>query len=237
MLKVIYYIFIISAIMHILSCSESSPTETSAPVTEFILTFKQGGDYDITRDSIFVFFETTDSASVPRVEINGQFMTDFTSPADTMPFGRIFGVLHLPFSNSIDYSVSRDGNTTSGTTYMPLLPSAVHLNDIPIVGWLTNVPYSSSLQFTWECRFYDFFTYSLSLDNGYVFGSTTDTFLTIDIDNEYYGFYLWLGSAIGLDIKSLESLDELEPNIRGDYGNGYVTAYSDAEEYFIRFSD
>ena len=163
-------------------------------------------------------------------------MTDFIALPDSIPF-RTVGVLTIPFSISINYSVSSNGRMTSGTTYMPLLPTDVHLNGIPLETFYTEVPHSTTLQFSWECRFYDFFTYSLSLDNGDLFGSTPDTFLTIDVDNEYYGFYLYLGSVIGLDIGPFNALDELQPNIRGDYGNGYVTALSDVDEYYIKFSD
>lgn len=239
MLKYFISTLILLSSLYVISCSEDSSTGSSGLDAEFILLIRQGEYDDITRDNMSVYFITTDSTSTPSVDVNGYSITAFETYSGSLTEGKIVGRLQLPFSNSINYSVSKDGNTTSGSINMPVFPSNVSVNGIELMDVTDSpeneIPSSNSLQFTWDCAFFDYFSYSMEGGN-YPNGTTTDKFITLDPSGSNY-FEFYIRSANGVDLGSVTTLSEIEPNVTGDYGKGYVAAWLDSDNYNIKFSN
>jgi hypothetical protein len=226
MKKLFVYLFLISGIILFFSCSEESNPTSSSNERYFSLYFDVDS-YDGNTD-IDVFFWTSDVSEVPTVTINGVNIDRF------WPYGGILQgrIRNLQYSNTINYSVSISGKTTSGSINVPSDPYNVLCNGTQLDEENTNyVSSSNSYNFSWNCNNYDYFNVSWETNNDWDEEITTNTNITFYPDGSDY-YYFGLRSYTGTLLTS-----GVQPNVTGDYGKGYVFAELDYQDYSLSISN
>jgi len=207
------------------SCSsdDNDSTESSKPI--FLLYISaHTGDYDSKTLIIDVDFLCAYPSVIPEVTINGNVMTNFD-----IDDGGIWGSIDIPYSNTIDYSVSADGKTTSGSITIPQEPYNVICNGVLLEEDSYNyIPASNSFNFSWICNNYDYFKYYWDSSYEWIRGYILDPNISFYADGSNY-YYFDLRSRNGVLLEPGAT-----PNVEGEYGNGYVVATCDGLDFTIQ---
>ena len=207
------------------SCSndDKDSTESSKPI--FLLYISAyDEDYDSRNLIIDVDFLCAYPAVIPEVTINGNAMTNFD-----IDDGGIWGSINIPYSNNVDYSVSADGKTTSGSITIPQEPYNVICNGVLLVENSNNsIPASNTFNFSWLCNNYDYFKYYWDSSYEYIRGYILDPNITLYADGSNY-YYFDLRSRNGVLLEPGAT-----PNVEGEYGNGYVVATNEGLDFQIQ---
>jgi|GEM_PF-2574053 len=214
------FMFLLLGVILLLSVScsngDKNSTESSKPI--FMLYFyAYSEDYDSKTLIIDVDFLCNYLSVIPEVTINGNLMTNFD-----FDDGGIWGNIDIPYSNTIDYSVSANGKTTSGSITIPQEPYNVICNGVLLEEDSYNyIPAANTFNFSWICNNYDYFKYYWDSSYEYLRGYILDPNITLAADGSSY-YYFDLRSRNGVLLEPGAT-----PNVEGEYGNGYVIATCD----------
>ena len=211
MKKFLITTFLILGILLFLRCSKNSnPTSSSIKERYFVLYI-----YPSDIALINIDFWTTDISIIPTVTINGINMESFW-PQGGFLEGTIF---NFQYSDTISYSISSAGETTSGFITMPHAPINMSCNGISLKDdSITYITPSESYNFSWSCDNYDYF--ETTWYTNYFFGKKTITNRNISYDDDGSDGYELIISSYNGALLNPGS----EPNVSGDYGKGYVLA-------------
>lgn len=223
MKKLFFYLLLIPGIVLFVSCDEDEETPTSTGTQRYFALY-----FDVDRNSetnvmdIDVSFWTSDLSEVPTVTINGVSMENFGFE------GGLWGsISNLQYSNTVNYSISLSGKTTSGSIDLPSDPYNVLCNGISVVEGQNTIPIPQNNLFnvSWLCNSYDYFRIYWNSYNNYGNDNITVNNYTFYYNGlGYYNFSIYVHRGTMLTSGS-------QPNVIGDYGKGYVFAQSD-EFYF-----
>jgi len=207
------------------SCSndDKDSTESSKPI--FLLYISAyDEDYDSKTLIVNVDFLCSYPSVIPEVTINGNSMTNFD-----IDDGGIWGTIDIPYSNTIDYSVSANGKTTSSSITIPQEPYNVICNGVLLEEDSYNyIPASNTFNFSWICSNYDYFKYYWDSNYEYIRGYILDPNITLYADGSNY-YYFDLRSRNGVLLEPGAT-----PNVEGEYGNGYVVATNEGLDFTIQ---
>ena len=218
MKKLFFYLLLIPGIF-LVSCDEDEETPTSTGTQRYFALY-----FDVDRNSetnvldIDANFWTSDLSEVPTVTINGVSMENFGFE------GGLYGNLNnLQYANTVNYSISLDDKTTTGSIDMPSDPYNVLCNGISIEEGQNTIPIpqNNSFNISWLCNSYDYFYIYWSSYNNYSNDNITVNNYTFYYDGlgyYYFSIYSYKGPIL---------MSGSQPNVTGDYGKGYVFAESD----------
>jgi len=211
------------------SCSDSSEILQPGDNSYFSLTF----DQDTYEDNsiVYAYFMTTNLSEIPTVNINGENLARFG-----VYEGSIQGSMELEFSNQYSFNISSNGKNTSGSITMPNEPTNVMCNSVLLTNQGTNsFPYADSFNFSWNGNNYDYFycywnTNNYSLEQYAYPTETNTTFSPRNSDINQYYFYIRAANGV-------RPISGSSPNVRGEYGAGYVIASSLGKSYQITITN
>jgi hypothetical protein len=195
--------------------------DTDQGSTIFALQFSPRTFSNSEEQYLQVDFATSDLSAIPEVRINDTVMKYFNV------VNGLHGSMLIPYSKSIEYSISANSKTSSGRINIPEQASTIGCNGDPLLPVMYSpVNYDSALLFSWQpaqCD-YQVFDFSDDFTNLYEFiDGETSSFpvKTLPSSESNYGSIM---------IKSCNG-DKLEPGnkpgVYGDYGYGYVMASND----------
>lgn len=212
---IVKYVAIVTIAFFITSCNKEDSDDTTFCLN--ISYYEEGSEY-MSVDFL------TNGTTIPEVEINGFKIEKF----DNYP---INASIDIPFSQTIKYSVSANGKTTSGKIEMPEFVSRMECNGTTITEgvWENYISYSSKYEFEWdeaECD-HQFFCCSYTTpETNQLLESDETEFTLKDSDLDYSNYFYVYLNAINGDRLIAGST----PGVTGDYGSGFVTAT--AESFF-----
>ena len=211
-------LFLASSIL-LPSCTKEINDENTSqnPVT---FTFRFYTGPDINGDKlIYVDFATLDQ-TVPKVVINGVNITDFNANL------AISGELKIPYSSTINYSVTANQKTTEGSITAPSFVNTFTCNNIDVAGG-NAVEKSLHYNFAWNnvnCDYqefyFEYYGYSYTSHSEFL-NRNARNFQLSNIDDNTNNFSVSLYSRTGFKAEV-----GAKANVLGDYGNGFVSAYS-----------
>lgn len=211
----------------------SSDTVYLAEENVFMLEFSHSADPDDNELDVYFAMNSNNISQIPEVEVNGTTIKDFNLFRNTLT-----GNMEIPYGKSIQYSVSQGDSTTSGTIIMPEIAEAtVNGYDLLIDAYDLQIPEATTYDVYYEFDDADYTriskynddpwmdekvwnitssSYSLSID-------TTDVEVNFDGNHEVELYRMNFSTAKG--IGPYESSLGLNPNISGEFGSGYLSAF------------
>jgi len=214
-------ISILSTVFLVISCDDETtdPEALTSPVT---FTFKFVTESNMYGNkAIYVHFATLDQ-TVPKVVVNGVEITRFSVGL------AIDGSLDIPYSNIVNYSVSANEKVTTGSINIPDIVTTFSCNGSNIIGG-TSIEKSQNYSFYWEgvdCDYQEFrYEYygSSSVDYREFIHKDLAVFDVSNIPESVSNLSVSLYSISGFKPEV-----GANPNIKGTYGNGFVSASSKA---------
>lgn len=211
---IVKYVAIATIAFFITSCNKEDSNE---------LTFSLKCNYNYEDSEYIDVYFVTNGTTIPEVEINGVKIENYDNE---LP---IYGYTDIPFEQTINYSVTANGKTTSGKIEMPEFVSTMECNGTTITEnvWDNYISYSSKYAFEWdeaECD-HQFFYCSYTTPNTNQLLESDETEFTLkdsDLDYSTY-FYVYLTTINGDRLIAGST-----PGVTGDYGSGYVTATAES---------
>ena len=164
---------------------------------------------------IDVFFTTTDISVIPEVEVNGVVVEKFEFEEG------ISGQMEIPFSEVINYKVTANGKTTSGSITMPIHISSIDCNGLTIpYNNAPDIPEVDTYDYSWQPSTCDYqrisyLSYSRILDNDIATHTMNGDLLSENMSYCWFNVYFKNGDRI---------IPGATPSVSGEYGNGYVIA-------------
>ncbi|MBS3808424.1 MAG: hypothetical protein KGY60_13040 [Bacteroidales bacterium] len=248
-LLVILILFTGIALVFFTSCEEegedvsstdtvvTSDTVYTRGKTIFLLRFKydrstydEGEDYSSEEKEIYVRFLTDNLSELPELTINDTTFRHFR-------LGDLYLMLYetIPYSKTLNYSVSIGDSSTTGTIEMPVLEQAT-CNDSSLFGNKDEVivPEADSFRLEWDSgpdyamltpsTFWNQQWQEVYTEANHHSIDTSKTWTNADVDNDgnveasaVLVFYLDVANGV-------QMVSGATPNVKGDYGNGYVNA-------------
>jgi len=211
----------------------SSDTVYLAEENVFKLQFSHSAEPDDDEIGVFFAMNMNNISEVPTVEVNGKKVKDFSLSYN----GLLSGQLDIPYGKSIQYSVSKGDSSTEGNFIMPEITEGVVNDSSMLADYSLAIPEAATFNASWQFVDHDFVriekrddhpwmdeqiffiessSYSLTID-------TTD--VSINYNDNYEAELRHLRFYAKTGIGPLYSEMEFIPNVTGEYGNGYISAY------------
>jgi len=229
LLKVMFIGILASVILStlLIGCSKDDDDDSSSSnSTIFGISFLHNDRYD--DQLIGVGFTTTDRSIIPEVEVNGKVLNKFWIDEG---FG---GWMEIPYSNVLNYKVTANGKTTSGSISMPSQLYNVTCNGLSLSDVETNyIDSSNSYNISWQPPTCDYQRFSFYENNVYISevlesSISNYTLYANQIDDDYFYF--------DIDVVNGDKLIAgATPSVSGEYGKGFVLAEAD-NYYSIRIN-
>jgi hypothetical protein len=227
--SVLNYLVILFISIIAVSCTKNDNSDVSIPVT-FNLNFVY---YDLNGEYIYAYFATS-GTEIPEVKINGATIGHFTSSGSL-----ITGYLYIPFDNEVEYSVTANGQTTSGTIDMPEFITQMECNNVTIYESISNYNFTKSTKYklVWDQADCDhqFIICGYVLPNVYEFLEPDNSKYTINASDLKYPGSSYLYIYLDL-VNGDRMISGSKPGVNGDYGDGFVTAIADCSFYLTSSS-
>lgn len=218
-------IFILAAGLFLVGCSKDNGMSTN-PTYNPTAYFAMGLDFYSDRwsadNEINVSFLFSDLSVIPSVVVNGYQLNEIEINEEGIEMEG-----EIPYSTVINYSVSANGKSTSGTINMPYITNATCSGQLLRTDTTNAVTLADSYAFSWTgSNFmggFNIYSEFYMVDSGYYYYRYIDTSIlqstiTLFRQNDTLQRFSIEG------VNGVNLIPGATPNVTGLYGNGYVVA-------------